>query len=158
MTASSPWGPGLSKVNCQPGSGLTDFDIFWHGIPFKLLYRAMNKDFVLENTGSYDDWLIERLKDPREALSYLEAALEAYEEDSDTVALLLALRSVAYAQGRIGKLTAGTGISRDLLDAAPAGNLNPRLDNLPAILSSLGFRVRLERVESASANVSATIL
>ena len=118
----------------------------------------MNRDFVLDNTGSYDDWLIECLKDPREALSYLEAALEAYEKDSDAIALLLALRSVAYAQGRIGKLTAGTGISRDLLDAAPAGNLNRRLDNLPAILSSLGFRVRLERVESASANVSPAIL
>ena len=116
----------------------------------------MNRDFVLRNTSNYDDWLIERLKDPKEALSYLEAALEAYEEDSDTTALLLALRSVAYAQDRIGILTKGTGISRELLDAAPAGKLSPRLDNLPAILSSLGFRVRLERVESSS--VPAAIL
>ena len=90
------------------------------------------------------------MKDPKEALSYLEAALEAYEEDSDTTALLLALRSVAYAQERIEKLTKGTGISRELLDAAPAGMLSPRLDNLPAILASLGFRVRLERVDASS--------
>ena len=28
------------------------------------------------NTGDYDEWLIEQLKDPEEALVYLEAALK----------------------------------------------------------------------------------
>ena len=48
----------------------------------------MDRDFVLANTSSYDEWLIEHLTDPQEALSYLEAALEAYEEDGDTIAFL----------------------------------------------------------------------
>jgi len=36
----------------------------------------------------YDDWLIERLKDPRAAAAYLEAAME----DGDQTVLMLALR------------------------------------------------------------------
>ena len=118
--------------------------------------NAMNKDFVLQNTGSYDDWLIEQLRDPKEALTYLEAALEAYEEDSDATALLFALRSVANAQDCIGQLTKRTGISQEALDEAQAGKHSAQLNNLPAILSSLGFRIRLERVGSVS--VPAAIL
>jgi DNA-binding phage protein len=68
----------------------------------------MNKDFILKNTRSYDEWLIEHLKDPEEAQTYLEASLEEYEKDGDTTALLLALRSVAQAQGGIGKLAKWT--------------------------------------------------
>ena len=105
----------------------------------------MNKDPILKNTQSYEEWLVEQLKDPKEAHFYLEAALEAYEEDGDTTALLLALRSVAYARGGIGLLAKRTGMNREHLYEVLAGKHNPRLDNLLAIFSSLGFRVRLER-------------
>ena len=64
----------------------------------------MNKDFILQNTGSYDEWLIEQLKDPKESLAYLEAAFDAYEKDGDATALQIALQSVAEAQSGIGKL------------------------------------------------------
>ena len=43
---------------------------------------------------SYDDWLIDRLKDPDEAAAYLEAAID----DGDQGVLILALRHVAFAQ------------------------------------------------------------
>ena len=108
----------------------------------------MNKDFILKNTRSYEEDLLEDLKDPAEAQSYLEASLEAYEEDSDTAALLLALQHVAKAQGGIGKLAKQTGINREHLYEMLAGKHNPRLDNLLAILSSLGFRIRLERASA----------
>jgi len=42
---------------------------------------VMNKDFILKNTRSYDEWLIEHLKDPEEAQTYLGASLEEYEKD-----------------------------------------------------------------------------
>lgn len=104
----------------------------------------MNKDFILKNTRSYEEWLIEHLKDPEEAQAYLEAALEEYEKDGDTTALLLALRGVAQAQGGVGKLAKRTGMSRQHLHDILASKHNPRLDNLLSILSALGFRVRLE--------------
>ncbi|MBI1925386.1 hypothetical protein HYR99_14185, partial [Candidatus Poribacteria bacterium] len=73
----------------------------------------MNKDFILKNTRSYEDGLIEDLKDPEEAQAYLEATLNAYEEDGNIDALLLALGHVAKAQGRIGQLAKRTAVSRE---------------------------------------------
>ena len=43
---------------------------------------------------SYEDWLLEQLKDPAEALAYLEAVVQ----EGDPVAILLALRQVAQAR------------------------------------------------------------
>jgi len=115
----------------------------------------MNKDAILKNTRSYDDWLIEQLKDHESSQSYLEAVFDAYAADGDITALLLALRSVAYAQGGIGKLAKQTGISREHLYQILSGKHTPRLDSLMSILSSLGFRIRLERagkVDTATNN------
>jgi len=107
----------------------------------------MNKETLLKHTTSYEDGLIEDLKDPKEAQAYLEASLEAYEEDGHTDALLLALGHVAKAQGGIGKLAKRTNVSREHLYDLLASKHNPRLDNVLSILSGLGFRVRLERQE-----------
>ncbi|MBI1927662.1 DNA-binding protein, partial [Candidatus Poribacteria bacterium] len=74
----------------------------------------MNKN-ILKNTRSYEEGLIEDLKDPAEAQAYLEASFEAYEEDGNTDALLLALGHVAKAQGGIGKLSQQTTVSREHL-------------------------------------------
>ncbi len=108
----------------------------------------MNKDFILKNTRSYEDGLIEDLKDPEEAQAYLEATLNAYEEDGNTDALLLALGHVAKAQGGIGQVAKRTGMSREHWYEILAGKQTPRLDHWLAALSALGFRVRLERQES----------
>lgn len=59
----------------------------------------MNKEAILKHTTSYEEELIEDLKDPEEAQAYLEAAFGAYEKDGDTGTLLLAMRDVAEAQG-----------------------------------------------------------
>ena len=107
----------------------------------------MNKEAILKHTTSYEDNLIERLKDPELAQDYLEAAVESYERERDTEALLLAMRDVAEAQGGIGQLAKRTAISRQHLYDILASKHNPRLDNWLNILSGLGFRVRLERQE-----------
>lgn len=105
----------------------------------------MNKKEILKHTTSYEEELIEDLKDVNEARAYLEAAFESYEEDGDTESLLLAMRDVAEAQGGIGKLAKRTTISREHLYEILASKHNPRLDNWLSIISGLGFRVRLER-------------
>jgi len=104
----------------------------------------MNKEAILKHTTSYEEELLEDLKDPEEAQAYLEAAFESYEEDGDTEAFLLAMRDVAEAQGGIGELAKRTSISRQHLYDIFASKHNPRLDNWLNILSGLGFRVRLE--------------
>lgn len=108
----------------------------------------MNRETVLKHTTSFKEKLFLALKDPSEAMASLEAALLAYEEDSSTEALLLAMRDVALAQGGIGKLAKRVGMTREHLYRVLASKHNPRLDNLLSILSGLGFRVRLERMPS----------
>jgi len=113
----------------------------------------MDKEFILKNTRSHNEWLIEYLKDPEEAQNYLEASLEEYEKDGDTTALLLALRSVAQAQDGIGQLATRTAVSREHLYDILASQHIPRLDNVLSILSALGFRLRLERVKMTPESV-----
>ncbi|NEP56915.1 MAG: transcriptional regulator [Symploca sp. SIO2G7] len=96
-------------------------------------------------TGSYDEYLMAQLSDPEEARLYLEASLEAYEEDNDTAAFLIALREVAEAQGGVAKLANRTGLNRQYLYGVLSGEgSKPGLDNMLHILSGLGFRLRLE--------------
>ena len=104
----------------------------------------MNRETVLKHTTSFKENLLKALTDPKEAQAYLEAALAAYEADSNTDALLLAMRDVAQAQGGIGQLAKRVGISREHLYNVLASKHKPRLDNLLSILSGLGFQVRLE--------------
>lgn len=109
----------------------------------------MSKEAILKHTASYEDNLSERLRDPELAQAYLEAAVESYEREGDTEALLLAMRDVAEAQGGIGQLAKRTAISRQHLYDILASKHNPRLDNWLNIISGLGFRVRLERLDAA---------
>ncbi|MBD3183411.1 transcriptional regulator [Candidatus Poribacteria bacterium] len=108
----------------------------------------MNKESVLKHTSSYRDRLLKRLKDPEMAQAYLEAAVESYEREGETQALLLAMRDVAEAQGGIGQLAKRTTISRPHLYDILASKHEPRLDNWLSIISGLGFRIRLEPQET----------
>jgi DNA-binding phage protein len=122
---------------------------------------TMNRETALKYTTSYEENLIERLKDPELARAYLEAALESYEADYDTEALLLAMHDVARAQEDIGKLAEcggpshtpqylRTDISCQHLYDVLANKHTPRLDNPLDILLGLGFRIRLERRDIAT--------
>ena len=51
--------------------------------------------------GNYEEWLVNSLKNKKEAATYLQVALEEYQTDGDLEAFLLALRHVAEAQGGI---------------------------------------------------------
>lgn len=55
----------------------------------------------MKRSKNYHDLLIESLKDPREAMAYLNAALEDCKDGSEESQniLLVALRNVALAQG-----------------------------------------------------------
>ena len=105
----------------------------------------MNRETILKNTTSFKENLLKALQDPEEAQAYLEAAFLAYEADGNTDALLLAMRDVAEAQGGIGQLAKRTDVSREHWSEILASQQTPRLDHWLAVLSALGFRVRLER-------------
>lgn len=108
----------------------------------------MAKKGIDQLTSSYEKRLLESLKEPLEAQAYMEAALEEYEETGETGPLLLALKDVAKAQGGIGALSRRAGLNREHLYRVLSSKSQPRLDKMLAIVSALGFRIRIEPQES----------
>jgi probable addiction module antidote protein len=107
----------------------------------------------MKNSRPFEEYLIEKLKDPGYARIYLETALEAYGKDQDSEAFLLALRDVAEAQGGLGKLAEETGLNRAGIYKALSRRGNPRLDTMEKILRNLGFRLSIESVKAEEAAV-----
>jgi probable addiction module antidote protein len=103
----------------------------------------VDKEHILKNTESYHDELIQSLKDSDEAFGYLQVALEEYQEDHNTEALLVALRNVAMAQGGIAKLAKKTRLNRQNLYNILSKKGNPRLDTFGSIIQGLGFKLAI---------------
>ncbi|MGE3556346.1 MAG: addiction module antidote protein [Candidatus Obscuribacterales bacterium] len=86
---------------------------------------------------SYKDHLIESLKDPKEAMAYLKAALE----DEDGHVFLLALRDVTEAQGSMSWLSGTTDLNRESLYRTLSVRGNPRLSSLRSVLEACGLNL-----------------
>lgn len=97
----------------------------------------------------YRDGLLASLKDPQEAVAYLDAALEA----GDKEAFLLALRNVAEVRlGGLGKLAQITGLNRESLYRTLSGNGNPELSSLDRLLHALGLRLSVNAINEQEGN------
>lgn len=107
----------------------------------------------MNSENSYEDYLVEKLKDPKHAESYLEAALEAFQEDNSAEALLLALLHLAKAQGGITALSEKTRLSRQALYKSLAATGNPSLKTFGAILNALGFALTVQRIKNSSGKI-----
>lgn len=95
---------------------------------------------------SYRADLIEDLKDPNEALRYLDAALE----EQDKKVFLLALRDVAKAQGGMVSLSKRASLNRENLYRTLSKSGNPEFLGLGAILNALGFRLAIKPLSPQS--------
>ncbi len=98
---------------------------------------------------SYQSSLLESLKDPTEAVEYLNAALE----DGEPEVFLLALRDVVDSYGGMGKLAASTSLNRENLYRMLSTKGNPEFFSLSTVLDAVGFRLA---VESKTAALSKT--
>jgi probable addiction module antidote protein len=107
---------------------------------------------------SYQNNLIESLKDPTEAAEYLNAALE----DGETEVFLLALRDVVDSYGGIGKLAASTSLNRESLYRMLSTKGNPEFFSLSTVLDAVGFRLAVEPkaagIPKAKSTVSKIVL
>jgi probable addiction module antidote protein len=91
----------------------------------------------MSNSIDYKNYLIESLKDPKEAAGYLNAALE----DGDIDGFLEALRNVVEAQGGMTTLAKKTTKGRESLYKTISKAGNPYLRNTNEILHALGFQL-----------------
>src|SRR6266481_3506399 len=89
---------------------------------------------------SYRERLLESLRNPDEAVHYLNACLE----DEDPRVFLMALRDVAGAQGGIRALARNTHLNRESLYRTLSKSGNPSLDSLAAVLRALGLRLSVQ--------------
>jgi probable addiction module antidote protein len=97
-----------------------------------------------KRTSSYHSWLVEKLKVPQVAESYLRTALDDSQE-----AFLTALRNVAEARG-MAKVAEETGLNRESLYRTLSNEGNPTLNTLRVVLDALGLRIDVAEKHSAT--------
>ena len=97
-------------------------------------------------TISHQESLFERLQDPEYAESYLQAALDLFEECGDEKAFLLSLQQVAEARGGMTKLARDAKLNRESLYKSLSAKGNPKFSTLGAIIRALGFKLHIKLV------------
>lgn len=93
----------------------------------------------------YHDILIEQLKDPEEASTYLNEVLE----DNDPRLFLKALNNVVEAAGGIGQLAKKTNLNRANLYKILSAEGNPEYQTLFTIFNALGLSFHMKHKEAA---------
>jgi probable addiction module antidote protein len=88
----------------------------------------------------YEPDLLERLKNPRRAVGYLNACME-HGDDGD---FLVALRDVAQVHGGIRQLAKKAGLSREHMFKMLSKEGNPRLHSLRQLMDVMGFKLVLK--------------
>ena len=94
-----------------------------------------------KKSASYEEYLIESLKDPEDAAGYLSAALE----EGDIKSFLLALYHVIQAQGGVAMVAKKSRKSRTSLYKALSEEGNPYLKSTSEILHAIGFHLCVEQ-------------
>lgn len=94
---------------------------------------------------NYNDLLLESLKDQKEAIAYLNAALKECKDGSEESQklLLIALKNVALAQGGISELANKTGFGRESLYKTLSKRGNPKLTTLTTLVGAMGFDLKI---------------
>jgi probable addiction module antidote protein len=93
----------------------------------------------------YEDYLIESLKNPDEAEAYLNASIEAYMEDKNSQALMLALEHLARARYSMTDLAKKVGVQRQHLYRIFDNESNPKFQTITELINSLGFTLEAKR-------------
>jgi len=89
---------------------------------------------------TYQEDLIEALKDPREAAAYLNTAME----EGDQALFLLALRNVAEAQGGMAAVSEKAKLNRESMYRMLSNKGNPAIKNIFTLLHSMGLKLSIE--------------
>lgn len=95
---------------------------------------------------TFREVVIDHVQDPTEALEYLKASMELFEQDGDLDVFLTAIRTVAEAKGGMSKLAQETKLNRQHLYRCLSRNGNPTVRTLDSILHALGLRLTIDKV------------
>ena len=90
---------------------------------------------------SYDQYLIESLKNPEEASAYLKASLEEALETNEMSIFQLAVRDVVEAQGGIAKVSSEMDVGRESFYKTLSPKGKPRFATIMQALKACGFEM-----------------
>ena len=96
------------------------------------------------STVSYEEELLEALKDPREAAAFLKISLE----ETDPRIFLNALGRVARANGGLSLLATKSGFNRENLYRMLSSKGNPKIDSIGTVLRSLRMKLSIEAIDT----------
>ena len=103
---------------------------------------------------TWHEYLIQRLAADREKrVSYLDVALEEYQEDDDTPFFLMGLQNVIESQGGVSEVAKKIDIAPQVLSDVLSSEKAPRLDTLNTILQGLGCRLSIQPLKDASSSL-----
>ena len=94
---------------------------------------------MAKKTTTYQEDLIEALKDPREAAAYLNAAME----EDDRAVFLLGLRNVAEAHGGMASVAEKAHLNRENLYRMLSEKGNPEIKSFLCLLRSIGLKLTI---------------
>lgn len=92
----------------------------------------------------YDEYLINSLKDEEEATAYLNASLEAYLEDKNAQALMLAFENLVRAKYSFTELAKRLGIKSQNLYRIFDNKINPNFAIIFSLINELGFKLEVK--------------
>ncbi|MDE0019445.1 MAG: transcriptional regulator [Candidatus Poribacteria bacterium] len=93
---------------------------------------------------TWHEFLIEKLVNREEAMSYLQVSLEEYLVDGDTPFFLKGIRNVVEAQGGTSKIAKQAGITPKALSEFLYSGDPLHLGTLSAVLKALGWQLSIE--------------
>ncbi len=111
----------------------------------------------MRNSGTWREYMVQRLaSDPGRVEGYLQAIMEEYQTFGDPRVVLLALRTVAEAEGGISVLAKRIDIEPEVLSQGLSSDKTLTIDLLKTILNAFGCRLSIESLEPDDLHYSTT--
>ena len=102
----------------------------------------------MRNSGTWREYMVQRLaSDPGRVKGYLQAIMEEYQTFGDPRVILLALRTVAEAEGGISALAERINADPEVLSEELSSDKALTIDMLKTILNAFGCRLSVESLE-----------
>ena len=102
----------------------------------------------MKNSGTWREYMVQRLaSNPGRIQGYLQAIMEEYQTFGDPRVVLLALRTVAEAEGGISALAKKINIESEVLSEALSSEKALTIETLKIILNAFGCRLSIESLE-----------
>ena len=111
----------------------------------------------MTNSGTWREYMVQRLiSDPGRVRDYLQAIMEEYQTFGDPRVVLLALRTVAEAEGGISELAKKIYVDPEVLSEELSSNRALTIGTLKVILTAFGCRFSIEHLATENPHDSVT--